>query len=79
MPKPEDKPVVQKDEKVHMDKPGPFTPKTLAKYLSTSTSSIYNLVNEGELGCVRIGNRILIARERVDEWLRNGGSKRRPY
>ena len=77
MPKPEGKPIVQTSKKVQEnDRPGPFTVKTLAKYLSTSTSSIYKLINDGELECVRIGSRILIAREKVDEWLRNGGSKK---
>ena len=52
-----------------MDLPILFTPKQAASVLSISRSSLYNLLQSGELGSVRIGRSRRIAQLHMNRYI----------
>ena len=52
-----------------MDLPILFTPKQAASVLSISRSSLYNLLQSGELGSVRIGRSRRIAKLHMNRYI----------
>lgn len=45
--------------------------KAAAQYLGISKSSIFRLVENGELTCCRIGSRVVFKKEWLDEFIEN--------
>jgi excisionase family DNA binding protein len=43
----------------------------LAEYLSISENTIYRLINNGELRCLRIGRAIRFEKSYIENWCRN--------
>lgn len=84
IPKPEEKPII-KSANTSPENNSPkkqsvvYTVKELAEYLKTSTYSIYSLAKSNQLEHVRIGSRVLFHRDKVDEWLKNGGTQKIDY
>lgn len=46
-----------------------YSPRELIKLLSLSKNNIYRLLQTGDLKSVRVGGRILIPRQAVEEFL----------
>lgn len=50
-------------------------PEDVADLLQVSKKTVLAVLRRGELPCIRIGNRIRIAPEAVDAWLRRRGGR----
>lgn len=46
-----------------------LTPKEAQAYLNLSKTTIYQFCNNGELPVIRFGKKILIDREKLDQWI----------
>lgn len=53
-----------------------LTVEEAAAYIRMSVHWVYKASADGRLPCVKMGSRTRFRREDLDEWLRNGGSKR---
>ena len=52
-----------------------FTVKELQAALGVGRSTAYELVNSNGFPAFRIGKKILISAEGLDEWIKKGGNK----
>lgn len=50
-----------------------MTIEELAEYLRTGIATIYKLSQEGKIPASKVGNQGRFRKERVDEWLDQGG------
>ena len=50
-----------------------MTVEQLAKYLKTGVTTIYKLAQEGKIPGTKVGNQWRFRKERIDEWLDQGG------
>jgi excisionase family DNA binding protein len=50
-----------------------MTVEELAKYLKTGVATIYKLAQEGKIPGTKVGNQWRFRKEKVDEWLDQGG------
>lgn len=48
-----------------------MTVKELQQYLGVSRSTVYELVNSKDFPSFRIGKKILISKERLNEWIQS--------
>ncbi|WP_223596694.1 helix-turn-helix domain-containing protein [Neobacillus bataviensis] len=46
-----------------------LTVKETAAYIGVSKDSIYTLVREGSIPCVRVGKRILFRKNTIENWM----------
>lgn len=52
----------------------PFTPDEAAAYLHCSRDNVYRIVRQKEIASFRVGRRIFIRKQQLDEWIAAGGS-----
>jgi len=50
-----------------------MTVEELAKYLKTGVATIYKLAQEGKIPATKVGNQWRFRKEKIDEWLDQGG------
>ncbi len=50
-----------------------MTVEQLAKYLKTGITTIYKLAQEGKIPGTKVGNQWRFRKERIDEWMDQGG------
>ena len=50
-----------------------MTVEQLAKYLNVGVTTIYKLTNEGKIPGTKVGNQWRFRKEKIDEWLDQGG------
>ena len=50
-----------------------MTVEQLAQYLNVSVTTIYKLTNEGKIPGTKVGNQWRFRKEKIDEWLDQGG------
>ena len=51
------------------DLPEFCTPADLAKVLPVSRATLYRMVEQGRIPCLRLGRRIIISREHLKSWM----------
>jgi len=50
-----------------------MTVEELAGYLKTSVATIYKLAQEGKIPATKVGNQWRFRKEKIDEWMDQGG------
>lgn len=59
-----------------MEQRATMTVKEAARYLNINTNTMYSLVHSADFtAALRIGRRILISREALDEWIKREAAK----
>ena len=52
-----------------------YTPQDLSEVLGVSRASVYRGLRSGNIPCIRLGKRFVIARAAIEEWLRTSGRR----
>jgi len=50
-----------------------MTVEEVAKYVRTGVATIYKLAQEGRIPATKVGNQWRFRKEKIDEWLDQGG------
>jgi excisionase family DNA binding protein len=51
-----------------------FTALEVSEILGVSDQTIYNLIKEGKLGCIKVGTKIIITKQHIEEYINDSGS-----